>query len=219
MLLTNKKKKEQEDCEVSDSDSDEEDHDSEALIREKIDNPQMLIYDLECDQSSEGNIHQPNLCIVQKVKVRGNGSFEESRVGDQIIFEGYDCLDQFMNYLQLKENYGSTVIAHNQAGYDGKFILKWLINHSKTPDKYIQQGNRVSYMCLRKNSFRFIDSLNFFLCPLAKLSNMFGIDTVKGYFPHFFKTRENQNYVGPIPDARYYGDMSMMPEAKEAFEK
>ncbi|XP_070548560.1 uncharacterized protein [Ptychodera flava] len=27
----------------------------------------------------------------------------------------------------------------------------------------------------------------------------------KGYFPHFFNTAENQEYIGPLPDAQYYG--------------
>ena len=27
----------------------------------------------------------------------------------------------------------------------------------------------------------------------------------KGWFPHYFNNRENQNYVGPYPDAKDYG--------------
>ena len=30
--------------------------------------------------------------------------------------------------------------------------------------------------------------------------------TVKGNLPHHFNTRENQNYVGPIPEARMLGE-------------
>jgi hypothetical protein len=65
----------------------------------------------------------------------------------------------------LPENANSTVIAHNQAGYDGKFILSWFIKNCDVPDKYIQQGSRISYMYYRKNNIRFIDSLSFSYAP------------------------------------------------------
>ena len=102
----------------------------------------------------------------------GDGGFEDSKVGELIVFEGYECLDQFCNFSLDKENYGSTVIAHNQGGYAGKFILKWLVLHCRPPNRLIQQGNRLSFMSIRKNKLRFVDSLNFFLCSLSKLSDM-----------------------------------------------
>ena len=50
----------------------------------------------------------------------------------------------------LPENANRTVIAHNQAGYDGKFILSWFIKNCNVPDKYIQQGSRISLYVLQK---------------------------------------------------------------------
>ena len=61
-------------------------------------------------------------------------------------------------------------MAHNQAGYDGKFILSWFISHGKTPDKFVQQGSKLTYFYIRKSDLRFIDSLSFFLCLLSELS-------------------------------------------------
>ena len=41
---------------------------------------------------------------------------------------------------------------------------------------------------------------------LSALPKAFGLDELKkGWFPHQFNTRENQNYVGPYPDATFYG--------------
>ena len=74
-------------------------------------------------------------------------------------------------------------------------------------------------MYYRKNKLRFIDSLNFFLCPLAKLSKTFSIDTIKGYFPHKFNIPSNCNYIGSIPEPFMYGDYNMKPEEKLAFDK
>ena len=75
----------------------------------------------------------------------------------------------------------------------------------KMPDKFVQQGSKQTYFYIRKNDLRFIDSLSFFLCPVAELSEMFDIETVKGFFPHKFNTLENQNYVGKIPAREMYG--------------
>ncbi|XP_067322306.1 uncharacterized protein [Anolis sagrei] len=46
-----------------------------------------------------------------------------------------------------------------------------------------------------------------------------GFDEVKGYFPHYFNTAENWNYVGPLPLPKYYGVEYMMPAEKTAFTK
>lgn len=41
---------------------------------------------------------------------------------------------------------------------------------------------------------------------LAKLPNAFGLKELKkGYFPHFFDTPQNQQYVGPLPAEEFYG--------------
>ena len=68
----------------------------------------------------------------------------------------------FCEWLLTKESANSIAIAHNQAGYDGKFILSYCINASSIPSKYIQQGNRISYMYFNKFHLRSIYSLSFF---------------------------------------------------------
>ena len=50
-----------------------------------------------------------------------------------------------------------------------------------------------------------IDSVCFLPFPLCKLSGAFGLTAAKGCYPHYFKTQENLNNVGSIPDASYYG--------------
>jgi hypothetical protein len=107
------------------------------------------------------------------------------------------------------ENSSSTVIAHNGAGYDAKFILKYCLSRGLNPDKYIRQGSRITYMYFRKFNLRCIDSVNFFLQPLKKLSDTYSIDTLKGFFPHHFNTPENQTYIGKIPDEEFYGPSNM----------
>ena len=50
------------------------------------------------------------------------------------------------------------------------------------------------------------------MCPLKDLSETFTIDTVKGHFPHYFNTEENQNYIGSMPEEKMFGAREMTPE-------
>ena len=46
---------------------------------------------------------------------------------------------------------------------------------------------------------------------LAKLPKTFGIKEMKkGFFPHYFNVKENENYVGPLPDKKHYGTATMI---------
>lgn len=67
-------------------------------------------------------------------------------------------------------------------------------------------------------NIKLIDSYNFLPMALAKLPSCFGLHELrKGYFPHLFNTRDNQEYVGPLPEAKYYSPETMTVSAKEAF--
>ena len=53
---------------------------------------------------------------------------------------------------------------------------------------------------------------------LANFPKTFGFKELKkGYFPHYFNTPENQNYVGPIPDKEYYSPDQMSSRDRESF--
>jgi hypothetical protein len=53
---------------------------------------------------------------------------------------------------------------------------------------------------------------------LAKLPAAFGLPCgSKGYFPHFFNRPENQNYVGPYPEPKYYGVAQMSTADRQKF--
>eukprot|EP00854_Cymbomonas_tetramitiformis_P031595 gene31595-39774_t len=40
----------------------------------------------------------------------------------------------------------------------------------------------------------------------------FGHEITKGYYPHLFNTKENQNYMGLYPDIKYYNPDILQPE-------
>ena len=97
-------------------------------------------------------------------------------------------------------------IAHNSRGYDSMFVLKYLDSKSLIHETIrANGGSSIQFISVKHGRIIWIDSLNFFNEPLAKLSKTYGIkNSVKGYFPHGFNTKENENYIGKIPDLMYY---------------
>jgi hypothetical protein len=41
--------------------------------------------------------------------------------------------------------------------------------------------------------------------PLLKFLEAFGLSSSKSWFPHYYNTQANLNYVCPIPDIQYFG--------------
>ena len=147
--------------------------------------------------------HKPNH-VEADVLTNGNTHDYNDCKHDAFTYSGYDVIDKFCNWLFTSKHSHSTVIAHNQAGYDGRFILQWCLNKGMHPTKFIRQGSRIMYMEFAKFHIRFVDSLHFFLEPLKHLSSTYNIDTLKGFLPHFFNTPNNQDYVGKLPNESLY---------------
>ena len=81
----------------------------------------------------------------------------------------------------------------------------------------IYNGSKIMYMTIEKElHIKIIDSLNVLPMRLSKLLQAFGLKELKkGWFPHFFNTRDNLEYLGPYPDPKYYGCYFMENEERE----
>jgi len=55
----------------------------------------------------------------------------------------------------------------------------------------------------------FLDSVSYTPMPLRKLPEAFGLAASKLWYPHYFNTKANLDYVGPIPDIEYSGANEM----------
>lgn len=64
-----------------------------------------------------------------------------------------------------------------------------------------------------------IDSINFLPMAFAKLPEIFGFSELKkGYFPHLYNRRENQDMVlSRLPNIHYYTPGGMKPEDGQSF--
>ena len=128
----------------------------------------------------------------------------------------FPTIERFCDFVFNDDTYKDyTFIAHNSKAFDNQFILKYCIEQGLKPYT-IMNGSKIMYMNVNKRTF--LDSLNHVVGRLADFPKTFGLTELKkGYFPHYFNTPENQNYVGPIPDAKYYGFNSMGVEDRAAF--
>lgn len=126
----------------------------------------------------------------------------------EVVFSGDDAAERFCYFVTSKHCKDSILIAHNAKSFDLYPVLEVLIDrHSIRPSKIIYNGSKIMYMHIaQKLNLTFVDSLNFLPMKLAKIPDAFGLQELcKGYFPHLFNTKANQNYVGPYPGLKYYG--------------
>ena len=163
----------------------------------------LMFFDFECTQ--DDGQHIPNLCVVQ------------NESGDEMVFSGLNTKEEFCDWLFQKENANTTFVAHNFQAYDGYFILQYLYNNGVTPE-VITRGAKILSLTVPELNIKFIDSLCFIPMRLADFPKTFGITELeKGYFPHFFNRAENQSYIGPLPDAKFYDPDGMKPDDREKF--
>ena len=114
----------------------------------------------------------------------------------QKIFSGASTKEDFCKWLFTETHKGFTVIAHNARGYDAYFLYDYLMMNGSRPDPVIFSGSKIMYMHINSLNMRLLDSLNFLPMPLANLPKSFGLkEKKKGFFPHFFNTKENQYKV------------------------
>lgn len=117
----------------------------------------------------------------------------------------------------LKKNFRVFSIFFFFFRFDGQFLLAWLLNQGVAPE-IIPCGSKIMSIVHKTLRIRVIDSFNFLPMPLSRMPSCFGFTELKkGYFPHFFNTRENQEYVGPLPEVTYYSPDSMSTKARTSF--
>lgn len=107
-------------------------------------------------------------------------------------------------FMTLKQ---TTLIAHNMKGFDGWLIHNHLIKTAggQKPSAIVTAGQKI--MMMKFKTVTFIDSLNHVAGALDSFPKTFGLDSSKfkkGFFPHKFNLKENQDYVGEIPDEKYF---------------
>ncbi|XP_058890904.1 uncharacterized protein LOC117407014 isoform X1 [Acipenser ruthenus] len=174
------------------------------MLKPKEPTDKYVFYDFECRQ--EAGVHIPNYLYCMHMG------------GESWYWEGEECVKKFFERYRRPCYAGYTFLAHNAKSYDSYLLMNYLVSNGINPN-IIAQGSKL--MCFTDEAFkmRYIDSFNFLPMKLSALPAAMGFEAKKGYFPHFFNTVENQNYVGPFPEPIYYGVQQMMSKDRDDFYK
>jgi hypothetical protein len=105
-------------------------------------------------------------------------------------------------------------IAHNAKAFDLHFTLNRAILLKWQPE-IITNGMKI--MCMKFEHMVFPGSVSYMPLPLRNLPEAFRLTASKAWYPLYFNTRENLNYVGPYPDISYYGESEMSEADRRGF--
>src|SRR6266852_1020252 len=117
-----------------------------------------------------------------------------------------DCLKSIM----IRKYNGYKVYVHNLAKFDIIFLLKYLVKIGSVQpiihkDRIITLG--VNYGN-NKYQIQFKYSYLLLLHSLRKLTQAFMVVNQKSIFPHLFIDKNNLDYIGKIPDIKYFDNIS-----------
>ena len=167
--------------------------------------------------SSEYNSLVPNLVVLTNIY----SSKVPTEIGDfgfnpnLVRFKGPDCMTKFIQFATSFNKGNNVFVAHNGSGFDSKFVYAEAVKLNIQTSHILRGTNFISLILGGKRSqkTKFIDSMLHLPGSLSGLADgFFGKSPdknlreslSKGYFPHSFNTVENQTYIGPIPDLKYF---------------
>lgn len=131
--------------------------------------------------------------------------------GEMMIWDEKNSnpIEGMVDYL-LNHNKGNNVVlAHNFSGYDGRFIYEELARKNVTRIEPNFDGTKLIDLKIRvaKNRYMYFrDTLKYLSGSLKNLAREYRTEEnlSKGYFPHLFNRVENYDYIGRIPDKKYF---------------
>jgi hypothetical protein len=100
------------------------------------------------------------------------------------------------------------VYIHNLARFDAIFLLKILANLGIC--KPIIHKDKIISINFKYKEYNitFKDSLQMLIVSLRDLGKSFNVDIQKSIFPYNFVNENNLDYIGPIPDFKYFDGIS-----------
>lgn len=114
-----------------------------------------------------------------------------------------------MSVIKSKYN-GYVIYLHNLSKFDSAFIMRHLakINDNKARGPLMKDGRVIEFRVkLGRVTVKFRDSLLMLPMSLKLLGKSFGVEE-KGQFPIFFSKKDTLEYVGKLPDIKYFKEIS-----------
>jgi len=159
---------------------------------------------LDIETFVQNNILVPYLiCFYDGNNIYSFGLWNYETVEMMIL----DCLKSIF----IRKYNGYKVYIHNMANFDIIFLLKYIVKVA-TLKPVIHNGRIISLTIHYGNNneyqIQFKDSYLLLLSSLMKLSKSFGVLNPKSLFPFNFVNKDNLNYIGDVPDIKYFIKLS-----------
>jgi hypothetical protein len=125
-------------------------------------------------------------------------------------FKNYeDMIGKAIKDLMIKKYDNYQVYIHNLGKFDGIFLLKILAELGQI--KPIIHNKDIISIGFKFNNFNitFKDSLKMLIVSLRNLGKVFGVDTQKSIFPYNFVSENNLDYIGPVPDFKFFDNITI----------
>ena len=130
-------------------------------------------------------------------------------------FYGIDCIDEFFKYINEIATMMNDKITRpknsippifiygfNNSNFDNIFIYKKF--YDKDPNtEYVFTGNSIKYIKYN-NVFVYDISLFYKVGDLRTTCKKFDLEEEKGVYPYNFPNKNNLNYIGDVPDLKYW---------------
>ena len=172
-----------------------------------------IFFDYEC--TVENDVHIPNLIKAKKIKLNLLDPTKYEEDPTKYTFEKNEV---FCKWLFEQKKY--VAVAHNLKGYDGSFLMQYImknINERDSMPSILVTGTKT--LTIEFRGVKVIDSYCFLPMALEKFSKTFNIKELKkGFFPHKFNVIANYKYIGPYPAADFYGSDKFSTEKKKEFD-
>jgi hypothetical protein len=178
-----------------------------------------VFFDFETYVCRTTGDHVVNMAMAQKVCSGCINDSKRCQSCDKKIIK-YN-ISEFVDWMLSKENNNYIFIAHNAKGFDAQFIINEFQKRLIPTDQEMNvtlEGTKLLGVKFRKIWIK--DSSLFIPMRLEQFPKAFGLTELKkGFFPYAFNDPCNINYVGAIPEKKYFAhDMMSEPKRKE-FEK
>lgn len=116
-----------------------------------------------------------------------------------------------LNSILIRKYNGFKVYIHNLAKFDVYFLFK-ILNKLGNMQPIIHKGRliqiKLSYGDINQYNIVFRDSYQILLTSLAKLAVSFNVEE-KGIFPYSFVNENNLDYIGEVPDFKYFNNITL----------
>ena len=183
-----------------------------------------VFFDTECTQDLEkrdGSFeHVPNLICDQQMCSKCEDvddlSVDFEQCGKRVHVFWQDAVGTFIDYLRQSRPFTVKVyvISHNSRGYDAQFPLRRFLELKLAP-QLILDGCKILRMVVE--NLHSLDSLNHLPMSLKSMPKSFDLTCKKWYYPYFFNTAKNFDYVGCHPEPKFYGADFMSGDERNQF--